>query len=163
MSLSKCKCCYSNNCLHFFKCAVPLRLGKNKLEHLQALFQCHDTQHCDIQNYDDTLHIGLICVSKNDTQHYNSLPWLLLCWVPLCWVSLCWVSLCWVSWHIFSSFVPGKLFQPSLMFTGRARAYTNGVPFRSPLNDWLLDFPTNIRLSWKCLTGTNALAYYEKF
>jgi len=28
MSLSKSKCWYSNNCLHFLKCAVPLRTKK---------------------------------------------------------------------------------------------------------------------------------------
>jgi hypothetical protein len=28
MSLSKSKCCYSNNCLQFLKCAVPLTSSK---------------------------------------------------------------------------------------------------------------------------------------
>ncbi len=44
MSLSKSKCWYSNNCLHFFKCAVPFdsllcRQVKepNSLEHLTEL------------------------------------------------------------------------------------------------------------------------------
>ncbi len=27
MSLSKSKCWYSNNCLHFLKCAVPIIIG----------------------------------------------------------------------------------------------------------------------------------------
>ncbi len=30
MSLSKSKCWYSNDCLHFLKCAVPFPLGNNK-------------------------------------------------------------------------------------------------------------------------------------
>jgi len=30
MSLSESKCWYSNNCLHFFKCAVPLIILKEK-------------------------------------------------------------------------------------------------------------------------------------
>jgi hypothetical protein len=29
-----------------------------------------------------------------------------------------------------TEFVPGKPFQPSLMFVGRARAYTSDTPFR---------------------------------
>jgi len=40
-------------------------------------------------------------------------------------------------------FVPGKPFQPSLMFAGKAGAYQTKAPFR------LLASPTNIRLSWK--------------
>ncbi len=32
----------------------------------------------------------------------------------------------------------------------------------APLYGKLLPLPTNIRLSWKALPGTNALAYYEK-
>jgi hypothetical protein len=41
------------------------------------------------------------------------------------------------------------------MFAGKARAYPNEAPFR------LLALPTNIRLGWKGLPGTNALGYYE--
>ncbi len=32
----------------------------------------------------------------------------------------------------------------------------------APLLGRLLDLPANIRLGWKGLPGTNALAYYEK-
>ncbi len=72
-------------------------------------------------------------------------------------------------------FVPGKPFQLSLMFVGKTRS----LPYRgapeslpkptqvkhlsgAPLYGNLLALPTNIRLGWKGLSGTNALAYYEK-
>ncbi len=48
-------------------------------------------------------------------------------------------------------FVPGKPFQPSLVFEGKARAYPSEVPF--------LALPTNTRLGWKGLPGTHILAY----
>ncbi len=49
-------------------------------------------------------------------------------------------------------FVPGKHFQPSLMFAGKAGAYPSEA-----LLGRLLALITNIRLSWKGLPGTNAL------
>jgi hypothetical protein len=52
-------------------------------------------------------------------------------------------------------FVPDKLFQPSLMFAGEARSLSTSVAHESAA---LL---ANIRLGWKSLPGTNALAYYE--
>jgi hypothetical protein len=45
------------------------------------------------------------------------------------------------------AFVPGKLFQPNLMFAGKVRRLPlSGAPFR---------------LGWKSLPGTTALASYE--
>ncbi len=52
-------------------------------------------------------------------------------------------------------FVLGKPFQPSLMFAVKAVAYPSEAPFR------YLASPTNIRLGWKGLPGTNTLAYYK--
>ncbi len=42
------------------------------------------------------------------------------------------------------------------MFAGKAGAYPSEAPFR------LLASPTNIRLGWKGMPGTNTLAYYGK-
>ncbi len=55
-------------------------------------------------------------------------------------------------------FVPGKLFQPSLVFVGKAEAYPSKAPFK-----WLHSgaSPTNIRLGWKGLHETNTVTYYE--
>jgi hypothetical protein len=47
-------------------------------------------------------------------------------------------------------FVPGNPFQPSLMFADKARAYTSEPSFR------YVALPTNIRLGWKSLPGTNS-------
>ncbi len=48
------------------------------------------------------------------------------------------------------------------MFVGKAGAYPrvkylSGAPFKG----WLLVSPTNTRLGWKGLPGTNTLAYYN--
>jgi hypothetical protein len=43
------------------------------------------------------------------------------------------------------------------MFAGKARVYQR----EAPLKCRLLASPTNIRLSWKGLPGTNTLAYYK--
>ena len=60
---------------------------------------------------------------------------------------------------IFVVFAPGKSFQPSLMFAGKAiLKHLSGSPFYGRL----LASPTNIWLGWKGLPGTYALAYYEK-
>jgi hypothetical protein len=48
------------------------------------------------------------------------------------------------------------------MFAGKAGAYMSEAPFRCPLWGRLLALPAIIRLGWKGLLGTNALAYYEK-
>ncbi len=57
--------------------------------------------------------------------------------------------------------VPGKSFQPSLMFLGEARSLPeSGTPERS-LTQVGMALPTNIRLVWKGVPGTNTLAYYE--
>jgi hypothetical protein len=53
-----------------------------------------------------------------------------------------------------SVFVPGKPFQPSLMFAGKAGAYPSETPFRCST----LASPANIRLD---LPGANTLAYNE--
>ncbi len=77
-------------------------------------------------------------------------------------------------------FVPGKPFQPSLVFAGKAGAYLSGAPayhiesysakrlyaeFHSDecygtviLHSRVL---ANTRLGWKGLPGANTLAYYE--
>jgi hypothetical protein len=47
------------------------------------------------------------------------------------------------------------------MIAGKGGAYPNKASFRLLLAR-LLALPTNIRLGWKGLPGTNALAYYEK-
>ncbi len=60
-------------------------------------------------------------------------------------------------------FAPGKPFQPSLMFVGKAGAYPSEKHLSdAPRKGRLLAFPTNITLGWKGLPGINALAYYEK-
>jgi hypothetical protein len=59
------------------------------------------------------------------------------------------------------AFVPGMPFQPSLMFAGKAGSYLSEVHFKcSTLWGRHLSSPTNIRLGWKGLPGTNTLAYY---
>jgi hypothetical protein len=59
-------------------------------------------------------------------------------------------------------FVPDKSFQPRLMFVGTAGAYPIEEPLRcSTLGVGSWPLPTNIRLDWKGLLGTNTLAYYE--
>ncbi len=55
--------------------------------------------------------------------------------------------------------VPGKLFQPSLMFAGMVGAYPSDAPFQA-LDDIKLFFIL-IRLGMKSLSGTNTLAYFE--
>jgi hypothetical protein len=55
-------------------------------------------------------------------------------------------------------FVLGEPFQLSLMFVGK----TESFPFEEPLRcSRLLALPSNSRLGWKGLPGTNTLAYYE--
>jgi hypothetical protein len=46
-------------------------------------------------------------------------------------------------------YVPGRLFQLSIMFVSRVGAYPSEVYL-----------PTNIRLGWIGLPGTNTLAYW---
>ncbi len=50
--------------------------------------------------------------------------------------------------------VPRMAFKPSLMFASKARVYLSGETYSR-----LLAFASNIRLGWKCLPGTNTLAY----
>ncbi len=50
-------------------------------------------------------------------------------------------------------FVPGKPYQPNLMFAGKTGAYPTEVDF--------LALPENVRLGWKGLSETNTPAYYE--
>ncbi len=54
-------------------------------------------------------------------------------------------------------FVPGKPFQLTLMFVGKAVAYFQGLYNKSSL----LYLSANIILGLKGLPGTNTLAYYE--
>ncbi len=57
------------------------------------------------------------------------------------------------------AFAPGKPFQPSLMFVGEARSLPeNGAPERC-FTQVGSALPANIRLSWKGLPWTTALAY----
>jgi hypothetical protein len=56
-------------------------------------------------------------------------------------------------------FVPGKPFQSSILFEGKAGAYLSEVPFIVPLEGRPLALPANIRLGWKGFPGTR-LAYY---
>ena len=58
-------------------------------------------------------------------------------------------------------FVYGKLFQPSLMFVGKAGAYPREERLKVALLGYALALPANIRLGWKSLPGTNALAYCQ--
>jgi hypothetical protein len=58
-------------------------------------------------------------------------------------------------------FVPGRPFQPSIMFAGKAGAYASGATFRCPLLGGLLGLPKNNKLGWKGLPETNTLAFYE--
>jgi hypothetical protein len=46
-------------------------------------------------------------------------------------------------------------FLPCLIFLSKAGSYPNEEPFR------LQALPTNIRLGWKGMPGTNTLAHYE--
>ncbi len=58
-------------------------------------------------------------------------------------------------------FAAGKTFQKSIVFARKAGAYPIETPFRALIQGRLLALPTNNKLGWKCLPGTNALAYYE--
>jgi hypothetical protein len=48
------------------------------------------------------------------------------------------------------------------MFVGKAGAHPVKNLLAAPLKGRFLALPTNIRLGWKGLPGTNALTYYEK-
>ncbi len=58
-------------------------------------------------------------------------------------------------------FVPGKPFQPSLMFVGEARSLPKSRAPERALLGYAAVLPANTRLGWKGLPGTNTLAYYE--
>ncbi len=58
--------------------------------------------------------------------------------------------------------VPGKSFQPGLMFAGKAGACPSEAPFRCSTLGCPLTLLPNIRLGWKDVPGTNTLAYYRK-
>ena len=58
-------------------------------------------------------------------------------------------------------FVPVKPFQLSLMFVGKTGACPIEEPSDAPLYGRLLTMPTNNRLDWDGLPGTDTLAYYE--
>jgi hypothetical protein len=47
------------------------------------------------------------------------------------------------------------------MFKGKTGAYLSEASFRFLTLDMLLALPTNIRLGWKILPGTNTPSYYE--
>ncbi len=52
-------------------------------------------------------------------------------------------------------FVPGMIFQPSLLFVSKIRAVLSAPPSQKAYtkSSNLLDSPTNIRLDWKSLPG----------
>jgi len=60
-------------------------------------------------------------------------------------------------------FVPGTAFQPCLMFGVRPELTQVKRLLSAPLQGMLLALPTNIRLGWKGLPGTNTVAYYKHF
>ncbi len=85
MSLSKSKCWYSNNSLHFLKCAVPLQVVSSKTSSYLVLHSCVKilgAMTLSIMTLSKwRLHVT---ISISDTQHNNA--------QPLWWVSLCRVS-----------------------------------------------------------------------
>jgi len=56
-------------------------------------------------------------------------------------------------------FVPEKPIQSSIMFVSKVRVYPVKHLLGAPFYGRLLALPTDIRLGWKCLPGTNTLAY----
>jgi hypothetical protein len=58
-------------------------------------------------------------------------------------------------------FVIGKQFQSSLLFVGKARSLSQSGASEGSSIGQAPFLPTNIRLSWKGLPGTNTLAYNE--
>ncbi len=60
-------------------------------------------------------------------------------------------------------FVSGKLFQPSLMFEGKARSHSRVDHLKGASLYWALAFPAKIGLGWKGLARENALAYYKNW
>jgi hypothetical protein len=58
-------------------------------------------------------------------------------------------------------FVPSRPFQPSLMLAGKAGPYPSNT-FQA-LHSWVSSWPTKIWLSWTSLSGTNTLAYNERY
>ncbi len=103
MSLSKSNCCYSNNCLHFFKahCSIifeaiesfwndehMIRSNCDKLVYLgqivENIFWHHDTQKNDIQT--------------NDTQHNDTAVILNVelcyCYAECCYAECCYAECC---------------------------------------------------------------------
>jgi hypothetical protein len=60
-------------------------------------------------------------------------------------------------------FVLGELFQPSLIFAGKAGGYPSEgfTLLGDPLWGRILALSTSIILGWKNLPWTNTLAYYE--
>jgi hypothetical protein len=56
--------------------------------------------------------------------------------------------------------VPGKPFQPSLMFAAKAGANPRLENLKIASHRQVLAITANIRLGWKGLPGTNTLAYY---
>ncbi len=58
-------------------------------------------------------------------------------------------------------FDPGKLFQPSLMFAGKAEDYPSEAPFWCSTLGYAPALLTNIRLGWNALPGANVIAYFK--
>ncbi len=58
--------------------------------------------------------------------------------------------------------VPGKLFKPSIMFVGKARAYPRVELLIGVSLGYALALSANIRLSMKGFLVINTIAYCEK-
>jgi hypothetical protein len=58
-------------------------------------------------------------------------------------------------------FVPGKLFQPSLMFVGKARGHPRVEHLKGASLGQARSLLANIGVGWKSLPGKNTLAYYK--
>jgi hypothetical protein len=58
-------------------------------------------------------------------------------------------------------FVPGRSFQLSLMFAGKAGTYPTIKHLKGALVGKVLALPTNIRLGCRALPGTSTLAFYK--
>ncbi len=59
-------------------------------------------------------------------------------------------------------FVPGKPFQPGLIFVGEARSLHYSEAPKKCFTWVVWALPAYNRLGWRCLPGTNALAYHSK-
>ncbi len=124
MSLSKSKCWYSNNCLHFLKCAVPFvtLASKNCNTVLEAPSLMHEIVRNTVQlgkkknkarsNSNNFVHIIRIEIHIfNRVSRFLSGHNVIKLFISVTYKFSLKARL----------FVPGKPFQPNLMFVGKAR------------------------------------------